>query len=193
MKNSAIAFAILISIFCSTNSTARDLPDRLKSCDLNELRNAADEVVAQSSKYDAIQLFAASYAYFRLGEKDKAVFWFFAGQLRLRQAAIASPSENIGFITNMFVAAGLPITNYAEHDIMKLASTIDGVLEWEAATPPDRRTTERDGYEQALKQARDSLIEFKNKRIANKTDIEREAKDSENEAERIFRSWSCKR
>jgi len=193
MKLIAITFAVFICTIVAANSVAKDLPDRLKSCDFNEQRNAADEVVAQPNKYDSLSLFSAAYAYFKLGEKDKAVFWFFAGQLRLRQSSMTTPSENVGFITNMFVAAGFPITNYATHDVAKLASTIDRVLEWDTATPLDPRIIKIKGHEQASKQARDSLIQFKNKIIANKAMTELEAKEKENEAEKVFKSWSCKK
>lgn len=73
------------------------------------------------------------------GEKDDAVFWFYAGQLRFRTYLAANPgldpSGAPALFSAMMETLGAPINGYAFGDIPALVATMDRVLAWDAASP----------------------------------------------------------
>lgn len=76
---------------------------------------------------------------FEGGEKDDAVFWFYAGQLRYRFHLMANPSlEPSGdpaLFSSLSETIGRPVNEYAFGDLDTLVATFDRVLDWDEKTP----------------------------------------------------------
>ena len=107
-------------------------------------------------------------ALFRAGDRDRAVFWFYLGQLRYRTHLSArkgqlDPSGDPALFSSLLQAVGGPINRYAFGDIPALARTIDEVLAWDDAhpdgfTPKDRYAAERADIRQGLVAMRDEAL-----------------------------------
>lgn len=70
------------------------------------------------------------------GQKDEAMFWFFAGQLRGRiDANICADKSAPAAIAALNQKFGPTINQYAFNDIPRLTNTFEHVLIWEAKTP----------------------------------------------------------
>jgi hypothetical protein len=69
------------------------------------------------------------------GEKDRAVFWFYAGQLQGRVAAMSDPepSRSSALLASLNDMMGPTINAYAGRDLDAGIATIDAVLAWDAA------------------------------------------------------------
>ena len=81
-------------------------------------------------------LYFTSSLLFERGEKDEAMFWFYAGQLRGRiDANICSDKTARAAIGELNEKFGAPINKYAFQDIPKLTNTVNRVIAWEESTP----------------------------------------------------------
>ncbi|SDG64429.1 hypothetical protein [Pelagibacterium luteolum] len=73
------------------------------------------------------------------GERDEAVFWFYAGQLRYRTHLACNPELTQDGDGALFSALseviGSEINAYAFGDIDTLIQTIDAVVAWDQSTP----------------------------------------------------------
>jgi hypothetical protein len=77
---------------------------------------------------------------FGAGEKDAAVFWFYAGQLRFRihltcHQLELKPDGDPALLASLNESVGRMINEYAFGDPPALAATIEAVLAWDEATP----------------------------------------------------------
>jgi hypothetical protein len=76
---------------------------------------------------------------FEAGQKDEAVFWFYAGQLRYRAYLKANPSLDPSGDPALFASlsevVGRPLNQYAFGDIPKLSASIERALAWDEAQP----------------------------------------------------------
>ena len=72
------------------------------------------------------------------GEKDEAVFWFYAGQLRYRVHLTChpdlKPDGDPALVASLSETVGPPINEHAFGDPPNLAATLDKVLAWDEAT-----------------------------------------------------------
>lgn len=93
------------------------------------------KIIGTPEKYAPPVLYLASSVLFTEGQKDEAMFWFYAGQLRGRIDANICADESardaIGVLNDQF---GPPINQYAFRDIAKLTNTVERVLQWEQKT-----------------------------------------------------------
>ena len=96
---------------------------------------------------------------FGTGQKDEAVFWFYAGQLRYRFHLAANPnlppSGDAALFGSLSEMIGRPINEYAFGDITRLVATLDEVVAWD-----DRTTnafTSKTAHATEWKQIRDGL------------------------------------
>ena len=114
-----------------------DLADRLKSADEAVVRKAIAEAKKNIANIDGATICLMAYRLFQLGERDEAVFWFYAGQLRLRYylGIYKGDPTAAGVLDAVVETFGPPINQYAFGDIPKLARTIDDVLVWDDKTP----------------------------------------------------------
>lgn len=76
---------------------------------------------------------------FDSGQRDEAVFWFYAGQLRYRTHLVCNPDLPADSDPALFGALseviGAEINAYAFGDLAMLEETIDRVIAWDNQTP----------------------------------------------------------
>jgi hypothetical protein len=112
--------------------------------------------------------FKRAAALFRAGDRDRAVFWFYLGQLRYRVHLAArdgqlDPSGDPALFASLMQVVGGPINRHAFGDVPALARTIDEVLAWDDAhpdgfTPKDRFAAERADIRKGLSAMRDEAL-----------------------------------
>ncbi|MCX5660826.1 MAG: hypothetical protein NTW19_14055 [Planctomycetota bacterium] len=114
------------------------------------------------------------------GEKDDAVFWYYAGQLRYRYHLAANPKLEPSGDPALFGAlsedVGRPINEYAFGDIPKLAATIDKVLAWDDSNA--NGFTAKTLAPEQLEKVREGLSKLKTKILAEKDEIMRKRKEA---------------
>lgn len=107
------------------------------------LENLAEQSAEQmrtgiETKHPAA-FYALAKTLFEAGEKDEAVFWFYAGQIRYRAYLMSNPQlkpdGDPAVFASLSEVIGRPINVYAFGDIAGLAKTIDRALVWDAANP----------------------------------------------------------
>lgn len=159
MRTAAVALVALLLV-ASTPAAGRDddfasqTPEQLKK-NIENQHPAACYVLAQ-------KLFAA-------GEKDEAVFWFYAGQLRFRFHLAASPgldpSGDPALFASLNEVIGRPINEYAFGSQKTLVATLDRVLAWDVKTP--NGLTSKKDHAAAWKRIRDGLGEMRRYVVEN--------------------------
>lgn len=92
-------------------------------------------IEADSAQYAPPVLYQLSATLYQRGEKDKAAFWFYAGQLRGRYDANRcgdlSARSAIAVMNDQF---GPPINQYMFSNLSKLEAVIPEVLAWDKKT-----------------------------------------------------------
>lgn len=162
------------SVFANPSGRT-ELSQRARKCDLTIARAAAEELLRPELAADPLEQITAALALYRLGEKDRAAFWFYAGQLRLRDYLIANPSD--GGIVQIFVMHGAPISNHAMHDSRRFASLIDKVLEWDRTTAnPVRQDPANILNEPEFEKNRSGLLRLRAMLIAEGPELESRAR-----------------
>lgn len=80
--------------------------------------------------------YVLSEVLFKLGDKDEAAFWFYAGQLRARfdanRCADISARQAVTLLNDRF---GPAINQHTFQDIPKLKELVPRVVEWDRRTP----------------------------------------------------------
>lgn len=113
---------------------------------------------------------------FSEGEKDRATFWFYAGQLRFRSYLAANPdidpSGGPALFASLMETVGRPINEHAFGDIPRLASILGEVLEWDEADPdpalpPESHRETRDGLAALRDQIQRDAAKIRAQREAN--------------------------
>lgn len=98
------------------------------------------EIEAHSERYAPPIFYYLSSILFREGKKEKAAFWFYAGQLRGRyDANRCADATARGEIDILNMEFGQPINVYMmqKENLDKLEQTIEKVLAWDKQTPHD--------------------------------------------------------
>ncbi len=171
----------VFSIAYSSLSFADDsLPakDRLKSCDPSVALSAAKEILNDPKTLrEPLEMFSPALVLFQNGQKDEAVFWFYAAQLRTRYQLVFQKGDRGQLLQIMLMTVGQPINNYAFQDVLKLGRQIDRLLEWDKATPnPHREGTRSEDIEAQIRKVYSGFRDLKAKLLAEKDDIEQKAK-----------------
>ena len=133
----------------------------LSSLSVDQLKNGIENQHPSAFYILAQKLFTA-------GQKDDAVFWFYAGQLRYRVYLLVNngkldPSGDPALFASLSEEVGRSINEYAFGDIPELAKTIDAVIAWDqshanALTPRDKYKSQYDQIVAGLTQMRDQVI-----------------------------------
>jgi hypothetical protein len=133
----------------------------LSSLSVDQLKNGIENQHPSAFYILAQKLFTA-------GQKDDAVFWFYAGQLRYRVYLLVNngkldPSGDPALFASLSEEVGRSINEYAFGDIPQLAKTIDAVIAWDqsqanALTPRDKYKSQYDQIVAGLTQMRDQVI-----------------------------------
>ncbi|AMY08359.1 hypothetical protein LuPra_01556 [Luteitalea pratensis] len=104
--------------------------------DFNRL--TPDQLKASIEKQHPAAYYVLAGKLFASGEKDEAVFWFYAGQLRYRFHLAANPdlppSGDAALFASLSEVLGRPINKYAFGDVVQVTATIDKVLAWDGRT-----------------------------------------------------------
>jgi hypothetical protein len=167
-----VVFALAVSMAAATQPTPgpdddfqRLTPDQLKA-GIEKRHPAAFYILAG-------KLFAA-------GERDEAVFWFYAGQLRYRFHLAAHPDlppdGDPALLASFSEVIGRPINEYAFGDLAALTGTIDKVLAWDERT--DNGFTSKTGQGAALKEIRAGLGKMREYVLANGDQIRAQRKQN---------------
>lgn len=139
MAMSRRSFAFLLVAAISLPSFARDaipVEDRLKSCDPQVALAAAEELTKDPhSLKEPIILFLSVPTLFQNGQKDKAIFWFYAAQLRAKLQFALERSDRGQLLSVMQMTVGPQINNYAFQDVKKLDRILEQVLAWDKISP----------------------------------------------------------
>ena len=158
----ALAFAIFATVcatVCALPGSARDIvvPPRgeFAKIDMSPTKKAIAalesktpgvktaqiaDIEAHSERYAPPIFYYLSSILFRDGSKDRAAFWFYAGQLRGRyDANRCADATARGEIDILNMEFGQPINVYMmqKQNLDKLQETIDKVLAWDKATAHD--------------------------------------------------------
>jgi hypothetical protein len=100
---------------------------------------------------------------FAEGSRDKAVFWFYAGQLRYRFHLAANPNlEKDGdpaLFSSLSEVIGRPINEYAFGDIDGLMATMQDVLAWDQKT--DNGFTSKTAHAEDWQSIREGLVKLR--------------------------------
>ena len=131
------------------------------SLSIDQLKNGIENQHPSAFYILAQKLFTA-------GQKDDAVFWFYAGQLRYRVYLLVNngklePSGDPALFASLSEEVGRSINEYAFGDIPQLAKTIDTVIAWDqshanALTPRDKYKSQYDQIVAGLTQMRDQVL-----------------------------------
>jgi len=125
--------------------------------DFNRL--TPDQLKASIEKQHPAAYYVLAGKLFESGQKDEAVFWFYAGQLRYRFHLKANPdlppSGDAAVFASLSEGLGRPINEYAFGDLEQLVATIDKVLSWDEGTA--NGYTSKKAHAAAWKAIRDGL------------------------------------
>ncbi|MDR1277108.1 MAG: hypothetical protein LBL72_12155 [Candidatus Accumulibacter sp.] len=183
-------FATLVS---SASSADENLPVavRLKSCDARIALAAAKELLnGPKSLKEPLEMFGPAFVLFQNDERDEAVFWFYAAQLRVQYQLAFEKGDRGQLLSIMRMTTGAPINNYAFQDVSNLGRILDRVLEWDKATPnPYRNRPKTDAINKQLEQVYAGLNDLKTKIASEKEELETEARKA---APRIEQMYSMK-
>ena len=131
--------------------------------DFNRL--TPDQLRASIEKQHPAAYYVLAGKLFESGQKDEAVFWFYAGQLRYRFHLKANqdlpPSGDAAVFASLSEVLGRPINEYAFGDLEQLVATIDKVLAWDERTA--NGYTSKATHAAAWKAIRDGLGELRSR------------------------------
>lgn len=117
---------------------ANDTVDQLLGSDAQARQRAVAKVQDQPQRYAPPVFYALSEALLAQKEPERAMFWFYAGQLRGRfdanRCADVSARAAIGALNERF---GRPVNRFAFQNLELLKKTVSEVVEWDRKTPHD--------------------------------------------------------
>ncbi len=157
------------------------LEQRLLSTDPAVSRAAVEEVLKSADRAEPLTLMQASSRLFVRGDKDKGVFWFYAGQLRARYSPQLT-GEASQLITIFVMTLGEEINAYAMRDVATMTKTIGQALAWDAQTfDAWARANKIDPLDPELvqrrKRARDGLVAFAGELKSKQQHYEQQARE----------------
>jgi len=110
--------------------------DRLMSCDPAIAVPAAREMLnSAKAVQEPLEWFTPAMILFQHEQRDEALFWFYAAQLRTRYQVIFEQGDRPQLLSIMLMTVGGPINNHGFQDPAKLLRTYDQVLAWDRQTP----------------------------------------------------------
>ena len=144
--------------------------------DFNRL--TPDQMKAGIEKQHPAAYYVLAGKLFAAGEKDEAVFWFYAGQLRYRFHLAANTnlpqSGDPALFASLSEMLGAPINAYAFGDLAQLVATIDKVLAWDERT--GNEFTSKTAHAAAWKGIRDGLGQMREQIVQSGDQIRAERK-----------------
>lgn len=182
-----------------------DLEKRLSSKDAVVANAAADELIRSADRAEPLSVMLAASRLFQRGDRDNAVYWFYAGQLRARYSPQLT-GENAQLIPIFLMTIGEPINAYAMRDIKKMTPVLDKVLNWDEQTFPtwarenqidsanpellQRRTRARDGLAALIAELKSKPEEYESKAREYKNPEELQREQILAQEEQVKRGYS---
>ena len=143
-------------------------------------RQTPQQLKASIEKQHPAAYYILASKLFESGEKDDAVFWFYAGQLRYRFHLTANPdlppSGDAALFASLSEVVGRPINEYAFGDLAQLTATIDKVLAWDERSA--NGYTSKTTHAAALKGIRDGLGQMRTGIVENGDKIRAQRKQN---------------
>lgn len=173
---------VALCVYGSLSFADTPLPaiDRLKSCDPGMALGAAKEILAAPhTRQEPLEMFPAVLTLYELGDKDDAVFWFYAAQLRMyRQLVFEAGHSRVQLLQVMQMTLAPLINGYAFQDISKLDRLMDRVLEWDRTTPYPREALPRSkDIDSQIEKIYSNFDDIRTRLLADKEKLERQAKE----------------
>jgi len=162
------------------DESPKTVKERLQSCKKETALAAAYEIINQSSSLqEPLEMFHPTAVLLQFGDKDEAVFWFYAAQLRTRYQLVFEGGDRGQLLTIMMATIGSQINNYAFQDTSKLIRTLNRVLDWDKKTVnPHRDRPKTDSTEVQIRKIYTGFDELRTKISADKVNLERDARSS---------------
>lgn len=121
---------------------SRSVMARLRSPDAGTRAKAADEVLAQPSRYNPAVLFAVSDTLFERGQPEEGVFWFAVANTRaVADAQILTDRTAVPGVVTIRQVFGVRFREYMKAHPEDEWPQVSRAIEWDRAHPPeyDRR------------------------------------------------------
>jgi hypothetical protein len=100
-------------------------------------KKSTKDMIASVEREHPAAYYLLAKRLFQEDQKDEAVFWFYAGQIRYRSRLMSHPDlpkdGEPALFGSLSEVVGRPLNQYAFGDIPKLATIIDRALAWDAA------------------------------------------------------------
>jgi len=178
-----ICSGIVLMFFGSATAFAQGslaAQDRILACDPAVAMAAAREILNDpKSLREPTEMFTPALVLFQGGQKDEALFWFYAAQLRARYQIIFQQGGRGQLLQVMVGAVGAPIDNYGLSDTQKMRRTLDRVLEWDArAANPLRDQPQTAEQRERVSRVYAELRQLSEKLAADGPALERQAKQT---------------
>jgi hypothetical protein len=165
----ALALTAVVATGVATGVAAAQAP--AGPDDFNRL--TPDQLKAGIERQHPAAYYVLAGKLFKAGDKDEAVFWFYAGQLRYRFHLAANPdlprSGDPALFGSLSEVVGRPLNEYAFGDLTQLSATIDKVLEWDERTA--NGFTSQTTHAASWKATRDGLGEMRRQVMASAEQI----------------------
>lgn len=164
--------------------------DRIKSCDPSIAIPAALEILNNpASLKEPITLFGPVQTLYLHGQKDEAVFWYYAAQLRTRYQLVFEKGDRPQLLAVMGMTTGQLINNHALQDVARFTQTLDRVLEWDGKTTnPYRDKPQSETTKNEIAKVYASIREMKEKLISDKEKYETQARTVSAQIEQAYTS-----
>ena len=161
----------------------RDLEKALAAKD----PKAVQRIVKEAATAEPHLLMQAAVGLLESGQREQAVFWFYAGQLRARYWPTLQ-GQNAQILTILLMTLGEQVNAAAFRDIPALVKTLDAVVAWDEKTyarwaaamklnPADPAMRER------RRKAIEGLGPFKQRLLAEREALEQQAREYKSPAQ----------
>jgi hypothetical protein len=124
------ALMLCLALTAPAFSDPAKLIDRLASKDPALARAAVTEVLADADRAEPLALMLAASRQLELGDKDEAVLWFHAGQLRARYSPLLT-GEASQQLTISTVTLGESINAHGMRDIVRMIELLAKAMRWD--------------------------------------------------------------
>jgi hypothetical protein len=153
----------------------------MKSCDRGIAIQAALEVARDpSSLREPLSLMPVAQVLFANGEKEEALFWFYAAQLRARYELVFENGDRGQLLQTMLMSVGQGINNYGFSDVTRMQRTIERVLAWDKATAnPFRERPQTPEQRAQVTAIYSGLRDLQNQLKTNGPSLQQQARENE--------------
>ena len=127
------ALFLCLALASSAWSDVAKLVERLTSKDPAVARLAVGDVLSSAETAEPLALMLAASRQLEFGDKDDAVMWFYAGQLRARYSPLLT-GEQSQQATISTVTVGEAINAHGMRDIVKMIELIARAMQWDEKT-----------------------------------------------------------